>query len=229
MNTSISNEWQRVRAAPGTYACDRFSWLRPAEPGSIILRQDGRGQTVPVVMGKGKPPRFRMPRVDEATAVLDVQFVVDDLHNLDRSKIYMRRYYFHPDQLVLNLAASSGAIELRLLVTTQNLGKRYWWACPTCGARRRYLYYYRLPDSQRPNTVSGLLGCRQCLGLTYRSRARHRCDDHDRARALDGDLKAAARVLSRIVQRQYRDDVLIEALRRKLRRRVGDLAQAGRE
>jgi hypothetical protein len=170
-----------------------------------------------------------MPRVDEANAVLDVQFAVDDLHHLDRAKTYMRRYYFHPDQLVLNLVPSSDAIELRLLVTTQNLGERFWWACPACGARRRYLYYYRFIDCQLPDAGAGVLGCRQCLGLTYRSRARHRCDDHDRRRALDGDLTAAARVLSRIVQRHHSDEALVDDLRRKLLLRATDLANAGRE
>ena len=223
MRTDNDNEWSRVRVSPSTFACDRFSWLRPAEPGLVRTRNAGSRELVLAVPEEGgaRPPR--RPRVDEATAVLDVQFVVDDTHRLDLARIYMRRYYFHPEHLLLDLHPSLNALELRLTVTSQNLGVRYWWSCPTCGGRRRYLYYYRVVDGTKSDSPSGILGCRQCLGLTYRSRSRHRCDDHDREKAFEGDLTAAARVLARIVQRQYRDEVLVEELRRKLRSRVGSL------
>jgi hypothetical protein len=223
------SEWSRVRLAPSTYACDGFSWLRPAAPGSISVRHPGSSQLAFRISLKGGGQRLRRPRVDEANAVLDVQFAVDDIHRLDLSKVFMRRYYYHPEHLLLDLHPSPNSCELRLTATSQNLGVRYWWVCPTCGGRRRYLYFFRVADQARTNTSGGILGCRQCLGLTYRSRARHRCDDHDRERAFDGDLKAAARVMARIVQRHHSDKVLIEDLRRKLLLRATDLAKAGRE
>jgi hypothetical protein len=221
------NEWSRVRVSPSTYACDRFSWLRPAQPGSVRTREPGGNELVHATEGKSGAQRLRRPRVDEANAVLDVQFAVDDTHRLDLSKVYMRRYYFHPECLLLNLHPSPTAFELRLVTTAQNLGVRYWWSCPICSGRHRYLYFFRISHQTGTGSSAGLLGCRQCLGLTYRSRARHRCDDNDRERAFHGDLKAAARVLSRILQRQNRDDVLIEQLRRRLLHSANDLVQAG--
>ena len=229
MCTDSNSEWSRVRVSPSTYACAGFSWLRPADPGLIRARHAGGSELVLVTPQRDGVRRLRRPRVDEAHAVLDVQFAVDDIHPLDRSKVFMRRYYFHPEHLLLDLHASPAAIELRLTASAQNLGERYWWACPTCGGRRRYLYFFRLADTGEPDPAAGVLGCRHCLGLTYRSRARHRCDDHDRERALHGGLRAAARVLSRILHRQHSDEALVEELRRKLNRRATSLLNAGRQ
>jgi hypothetical protein len=229
VRTNNDEEWSRVRVSPSTYACDGFSWLRPAVPGSISVRHPRSSQLAFRTSDKSGGQRLRRPRVDEANAVLDVQFAVDDIHRLDLAKIFMRQYYFHPENLLLDLHPSPNAFELRLTATSQNLGVRFWWLCPTCNGRRRYLYYYRMPDQTWSGSPSGALGCRQCLGLTYRSRSRHRCGDYDREKALSGDLGAAARVLSRVIHRQHSDEALIEELRRKLHRRANDLLNAGRQ
>jgi hypothetical protein len=219
----LDNEWERVRVAPATYAADRYSWLRPASPSSIGADDGAEPRLFHKSLRRDGTWRFRALRVDEAHAVLDVQFAIDDLHPLDRSKMSMRRYYFHPDRLQLNLVSGRTALQLTLLATAQNLGVRFWWACPTCGSRRRYIYFFRLGNKRQNRACDGILGCRDCLGLTYRSRSRHRCDDQDRVEALDGDLKAATRALLRIDRKSRSDEVFVEMVRQRLVERARGL------
>ena len=216
MNTN--HEWNRVRVHPNTYACNRYSWLRPANPHAIAFVKPDSLQLTHVTDRPGRPPRVRAPRVDEAQAVLDVQIPIDDLHSLDRQKLFMARHYFHPGTLVLNRHPGDHAEQLQIAVTKQHLGERYWWSCPTCGRRARFLYHFfvgRPPKSIDPESV---LACRSCLGLTYASRSQHRCPTHDERRARQGDLQAAMRTITRIDKKTRGDLATLEAIRRRLQK-----------
>ena len=220
-------EWHRVRIAPGKFACNRYSWLRPADSKSIVLTDTSTSRLVHVTKHPNRPPRTRAPRVDEAQAVLDVQFVIDDLHPLDRHKISMARYYFHPDRLMLDRCSDDSAKELQIIVTSQHLGVRHWWACPDCSRRARYLYAFRatVGDAHTCGASASVLACRECLGLTYASRSQHRCPGHDEGRARRGDLKAALRTISRIDKKTRGDLATLEAIRKRLYRDVEALGR----
>ena len=223
----MNHEWKRVRIGQGAFVCNRYSWLRPANPKAIVLLDESTSRLVHVTKHPRRPPRTRAPRVDEAQAVLDVQLVIDDLHPLDRHKIYMARYYFHPDTLMLDRRSDDGAKQLQIIVTNQHLGVRHWWACPHCSRRARYLYAFRatvgLAHTSRAST--SVLACRECLGLTYASRSQHRCPGHDEGRARRGDLKAALRTITRIDKRTRGDLATLEAIRERLYRDVQALAR----
>jgi len=63
---------------------------------------------------------------------------------------------------LLETQISVDGFNLELCTTETSLGgTRFWFKCPLCNLRKGVLY-------QHP--TSGLLGCRTCLALDYRSR-----------------------------------------------------------
>ena len=216
MNTN--HEWNRVRVHPNTYACNRYSWLRPANPQAIAFLNPNSLQLIHLAECLNRLPRVRAPRVDEAQAVLDVQYPIDDLHPLDRHKLSMAHYYFHPDTLVLNRHPDDHAHQLQIIVTNQHLGVRHWWPCPACGRKVKYLYFFSAAHVSTSQAPASALACRACLGLTYASRSRYRCPDHDQRRARQGDLKAAMRTITRIDKKTRGDIATLEAIRKRLHR-----------
>ncbi len=220
--TRADFEWHRVRVRKNIYACNRYSWLRPGDARQIAFAASDSWQLVHV----GYCPtlrklRTRAPRIDEAQAVLDVQFPIDDLHPIDREKAHMIRLYFGPQDRMLTRHASEHAYCLQIAITKQHLGVRHWWACPGCGRAARYLYYYEVGHRAGLHDEEDcVLACRKCLGLTYASRSRNRCRDHDRRLALQGDLQAAMRVLMRVQRQEHSDLATIEAIRSRIQRQV---------
>ena len=216
--TSTDREWRRARREPSVYACDRYRWLRPADPDNIALLDPNTPQIIHVTQDRNGETRTRAPRIDEAQAVLDVQYPIDDLHSIDRQHSTTIRFYFHPHNRCLTLHPSTHAYELRVVTTKQNLGERHWWACPTCGRRRKHVYHFIAGHRGHHSIPVHVLGCRACLGLTYASRSRHRCPDHDERRARQGDLHAAMRTITRIDKKTRGDLATLEAIRERFRR-----------
>ena len=216
--TPTDHEWHRARREPSVYACDRYRWLRPADPHNIALLHPDTHQLIHVTEHPSGDQRTRAPRIDEAQAILDVQYPIDDLHSLDRQTRNVTRYSFHPDSLLLTLHPSDDAYELDVVKTQQHLGERYWWVCPTCGQRKKYLYYFIAGHANHTTAPERVLACRSCLGLTYASRSQHRCPNHDEGKARQGDLKAAMRTITRIDKKTRGDLATLEAIRKCLHR-----------
>ena len=163
-------------------------------------------------------PTNRAPRIDEAQAILDIQYPIDDIHPLDRQQRTTIRFYFHPHKKQLTLHPSRHDHELHVVKTKQNLGDRHWWACPTCGQRKKHLYYFIAGHANHTTAPAHVLGCRTCLGLTYASRSQHRCPDHDQHQARNGNLNAAMRTIARIDKKTRGDLATLEAIRKRLHR-----------
>jgi len=162
--------------------------------------------------------------VDESRAVLDVQFAVDAIHWYERRQPTLC-FFFDPATKHVSLQPSDHAWRLEVTRSRQVLGERVWWRCPVCGRRRRFLYHFVVAAAGEPRPV---LGCRTCLGLTYPSRARHRCPDQDRRAAADGDEAAADRIRRREAREAHRFEVACErdvALVTAFRRRIVSMAK----
>ena len=216
--TPTDHEWHRARREPSVYACDRYRWLRPADPHHISLLHPDTHQLIHITRDRNGHQRTRAPRIDEAQAILDVQYPIDDLHTLDRQQRTAIRCYFHPDSLLLTLHPRTHAHELHVVKTQQHLGERHWWACPTCGQRKKHLYHFIAGHPPASSAPAHVLGCRTCLGLTYASRSRHRCPDQDEREARQGDLQAAMRTITRIDKKTRGDAATLEAIRRRLQK-----------
>ena len=216
--TPTDHEWNRARRAPTVYACDRYRWLRPADPQHIGLLHPDAPQLIHITDQSNGETRTRSPRIDEAQAILDIQYPIDDIHPLDRQQRTTIRFYFHPYNKQLTLHPSRHDHELHVVKTKQNLGDRHWWACPTCGQRKKHLYYFIAGHANHTTAPAHVLGCRTCLGLTYASRSQHRCPDHDQHQARNGNLNAAMRTIARIDKKTRGDLATLEAIRKRLHR-----------
>jgi hypothetical protein len=220
----LDQEWSRVRVRAGLLATDRYSWLRPADPSAIAFRYPDSFELVHVEGLHPGPRRVRAVRVDEAHGVADAQFAIDEVHSLDR-RFTELRFQFHPESRVVSLRQSPGSLRLDVVRSQQNLGLRWWWACPVCGRRCRYVYFFEVG---RRADVSQVLACRTCLGLTYASRARHRCTDQDRRAEARGDEAARERQDRRRIRRAHQDGVQrdrLAVLVGRLRRRAEKLLE----
>lgn len=145
----------------------------------------------------GEGGKSRAPRVDEAVAVLDVQMLVSNMPKRS-ADLSDQAVFFCERALTVSWTYCSTGWPLNVTWTEQHLGRRWWWECPICGRRARYLYFFHaLDEVQGPGTVQGVLGCRACLGLTYASRSRHRCADRDRVKARQHDVAAVQRMRRR--------------------------------
>ena len=122
--------------------------------------------------------------------MLDVQFAVQDVHPLDRSGRELQ-FAYHPSSRALRRAAFGRTFALTAIPIEQHLGVRYWWSCLLCGRPCRFLYHFEIGLVSPPKVV---IGCRECLALTYASRARHRCADQDVIAAARGNAFARQRV-----------------------------------
>ena len=220
-------EWQRdrVRIASSFYAAWRYSWLRPADPAHVRFLSPDATELVHLTLGRHGGVRQRALRVDEAWGLLDAQLAIDDVHSIDRRKLFMLRYAYDCERRALTRGVSKGACELRLVATRQRVGERCWWVCPSCGRRCRFLYHFRVGRSGGDEDA---LGCRVCLGLTYPSRARHGCQDQDRVQAARGDPAAAERQRrrdERAAKKAEHERRKLEAFRSGWRQRISAVAQ----
>jgi hypothetical protein len=224
MTLDLEAEWQRVRVDAGVTAADRYSWLRPADPREVTVRRGTSSELQLVRRTSDRQFRSRALRVDESRAVLDVQFAVDAIHWYERRQPTLC-FFFDPATKHVSLQPSDHAWRLEVTRSRQVLGERVWWRCPVCGRRRRFLYHFVVAAAGEPRPV---LGCRTCLGLTYPSRARHRCPDQDRRAAADGDEAAADRIRRREAREAHRFEVACErdvALVTAFRRRIVSMAK----
>jgi len=219
MTMNLDAEWQRVRVAPCVMAADRYSWLHPVDPREVAVRRVGSSELMRVHRGPSGRYRSRSLCVDESIAVVDVQFAIDDMHAHDRRHAMLRFFFFDPVTNQVSLHPSDDAWRLEITRSRQVLGERIWWRCPLCGRRRRFLYYFVAAATPEPQRV---LGCRPCLGLTYPTRARHRCPDQDQRAAAMGNEAAGERVQRREAREarrfeidRERDSALIAAFRRR--------------
>lgn len=217
---SQNYDWSRVYVRHGQLAVDRYSWLRPAPPSSIAFTYPDSLELFHVVKKSEGSLRTRAVRTNEAQAVLDVQFAIDTLHPIDRQKLYGDCFYFHRDKLVLDNRPGQGAQALTVASNPQHLGVRYWWACPSCGRRKRLLYFFFVAANFQGYPSRGALACRTCLGLTYASRSRHKCAEQDAIDAGRGNPGAIARVKSRRRKVQRNHDELLARMQRSNRKHL---------
>lgn len=84
--------------------------------------------------------------------------------------------------------------QIMILQMEQRRGKRHWLQCPLCRRPKGKLYGFTVDASE-------VVGCRSCLGLTYLSRARHRCLDHDQ-RVLKSGASASTNTYLRACNRE---------------------------
>lgn len=155
----------------------------------------------------------RAARTDEALTVLDVQVVVG---NCPRDSLIARRrptLYFHEATFAVTTQWSPWPLELGS--SRVGFGERWWWLCPLCSTHARLLYYFRVRGQIRP---PGVVGCRRCLGLVYRSQAWHKSPAQDLIELKRGDDEARHRVRAR----QER----IERENAALRSRIAELVKA---
>ena len=216
----------RVRIASSFYAVWRYSWLRPADPAHVAFLKPDSMELAHLAWGQSGVIRQRALRVDEAWGLLDAQLAIDDVFSIDRRKLFMLRYVYDCERRALRKGVAKDAYELRMVATRQRVGERCWWMCPSCERRCRFLYHFRVGRSGGDEDA---LGCRVCLGLTYPSRARHRCHDQDWAQAARGDPAAAERERRRHQRAAKQVDLerrKREALSSGLRQRISAMAQA---
>ncbi|MDZ7799985.1 MAG: hypothetical protein U5K81_04205 [Trueperaceae bacterium] len=191
------NERDRIRIEHGRYDVNGYSWLRPADPRSIVFTSATSPELTYITKRKDGTPRERAPRVDEAQGILDIQYPIDDLPTFDHENRRAHRFYFDPNRLLLTLTPGQQSEPIDVATTRQHIGVRHWWICPHCQHNKRLLYYFDARHLGAPNRAESALACSDCLGLTYRSRAHHRTPAQDRRDAARGNPDAAARLQRR--------------------------------
>lgn len=209
------------KLGPGAYRFGRSPGAYFSRPSSIALADEEGYRVVRVVAGCNGASRTRALRVDEAKGALDVQLLLDDLHSIDRAKMRLQRFYVDRASLIVTKWPVGDAQRLELTRTGQLHGERWWWMCPLCAQRRRYLYFVEAAYGTIVCEPARILGCRVCLGLAYASSSRHKCADQDHKEALSGNSDA----FERILRRQQRKERNLKKFRRSLYRQIDRLLE----
>jgi len=87
-------------------------------------------------------------------------FTVENCQQFDVNEL-VRSYIRQSKKLLIESAIQAAGYQVDLSETKTNFGgTRLWFVCPQCLGRKGVLLVH---------PVSNLLGCRQCLGVSYRS------------------------------------------------------------
>lgn len=90
-------------------------------------------------------------------------FLVEECRKVDITDL-LRIALFELKKTLIQSQLQAEGIDVNLLTSKAGFGgKRLWFECPTC--KKRVGTFYKHP-------LSGLVACRECLGLRYRSSAK---------------------------------------------------------
>jgi hypothetical protein len=149
---------------------------------------------------------IRRTRTTEAQQ-LTVSVLLKHLGPEAKDKLEQTCLYFELNDGKLELRFEPPGLELRFTSTEQRLGRRLWFLCPYCHRRVGKLYFVKL-------TFHEVMGCQQCLGLTYPSKARHKCPG-DRA-IVEGKVDVGTEEWLKAHARERRRLMKLDAQLRKL-------------